>query len=95
MEPRRTGPFPYTPINRRPKITWPDGKRLALWVIPNIEHFEFDEPFTGFGAAAGKVPDVYNGGSCCCLQCNKGAYRQLRHTAGSSQSFEERAHISH
>ncbi len=57
MEPQRYGPFPYTPINRRPKITWPNGKRLALWVIPNIETFPLDEPVPG---GTGKAPDIIN-----------------------------------
>jgi hypothetical protein len=39
MQPQRYGPFPYIPINRRPRITWPNGARVALWVIPNIETF--------------------------------------------------------
>ena len=39
MEPRNYGPFPYTPINRRPKLKWPNGARVAVWVIPNIEFF--------------------------------------------------------
>ena len=39
MEPRDYGPFPYTPINDRPKLEWPGGARLAVWVIPNIEFF--------------------------------------------------------
>ena len=59
MEPRRYGPFPYTPINRRPKLSWPDGKRLALWVIPNIEFFPLNEPVpTGSGMA----PDLMSWG---------------------------------
>ncbi len=57
MQPRRTGPFNYTPINRRPRISWPDGARVALWVIPNIETWPLDEPVPG-GMAA-KVPDVH------------------------------------
>ena len=57
MEPQRYGPFRYTPINRRPKITWPDGKRLALWVIPNIETFPLDEPVPG---GTGIAPDIIN-----------------------------------
>jgi hypothetical protein len=36
MQPQRYGPFPYVPINRRLRITWPHGARVALWVIPNI-----------------------------------------------------------
>src|ERR1043165_3119507 len=39
MEPRDYGPFPYTPINDRPTLKWPNGARLAVWIIPNIEFF--------------------------------------------------------
>src|SRR5438045_2596525 len=39
MGPRDYGPFPYTPINDRPKLKWPNGARLAVWIIPNIEFF--------------------------------------------------------
>ena len=39
MEPRDYGPFPYVPIMDRPKLEWPGGARVALWVIPNIEFF--------------------------------------------------------
>lgn len=44
MQPRDYGPFPYTPINRRPKLKWPNGTRVALWVIPNIEFFSLQFP---------------------------------------------------
>ena len=37
MTPRRYGPLAYLPITRRPKLTWPGGARVALWVNPNIE----------------------------------------------------------
>ena len=47
MEPRPYGPFPYTPINRRPKLRWPNGARVAVWVIPNIESFALDEKILG------------------------------------------------
>ena len=47
MEPRPYGPFNYVPVNRRPKITWPGGARVALWVAPNIEYFALDEPLPG------------------------------------------------
>jgi hypothetical protein len=30
MTPRRYGPLPYVPITRRPKLTCPDGARVAL-----------------------------------------------------------------
>jgi peptidoglycan/xylan/chitin deacetylase (PgdA/CDA1 family) len=39
MEPRDYGPFPYVPINDRPILKWPNGARLAVWIIPNIEFF--------------------------------------------------------
>jgi allantoinase len=57
MKPRSYGPFPYSPIIRRPKLTWPNGARVALWVIPNIEYFSLEERPGGYGAA-GKIPDV-------------------------------------
>ncbi len=60
MEPRRHGPFPYTPATRRPDFTWPGGKRLALWVIPNIEIFALDERMpAGPGGSNGLIPDVH------------------------------------
>ena len=37
--------IPYLPINRRPKLNWPDDKRVALWICPNIEHYEFQPKF--------------------------------------------------
>jgi allantoinase len=38
MEPNR---IVYSPIVTRPKLTWPGGARIALWVVPNIEHYEY------------------------------------------------------
>ena len=32
---------PYSPIVTRPKIIWPDNAKVALWVVPNIEHYEY------------------------------------------------------
>ena len=31
----------YSPIRHRPRLTWPGGARVALWLCPNIEHYEF------------------------------------------------------
>jgi len=31
----------YSPINRRPRLQWPHGARVALWVVPNVEHYEY------------------------------------------------------
>ena len=47
MQPRRYGPFPYQPIGRRKAWNWPNGARLALWVIPNLEIFHLDVPMPG------------------------------------------------
>ncbi len=33
--------FDYSAIVDRPKITWPGGARIAVWVAPNIEHWEY------------------------------------------------------
>ena len=33
--------FPYSPMPERPRLEWPDGARVALWVLPNIEHYEY------------------------------------------------------
>ena len=35
------GRFDYAPITERPLIKWPDNARLAFWVAPNMEHFEY------------------------------------------------------
>jgi allantoinase len=56
MEPSRSGPFPYTPINRRPKLKWPNGARLAVWVVPNIEFFPLNEPVPG--SRFSHVPEI-------------------------------------
>ncbi len=31
----------YSPIIDRPAIKWPNGARVALWVAPNVEHYEY------------------------------------------------------
>lgn len=36
--------LPYLPIVDRQPLAWPDGARLAVWVVPNIEHYEFLPP---------------------------------------------------
>ena len=59
--PREHGRFDYSPIIDRPPLRWPNGARVALWVIPNIEHFLFDRPSTRMAdGALGLNPDVLN-----------------------------------
>jgi allantoinase len=36
---------PYSPILHRPRLTWPGGARVALWICPNIEHYELHPAF--------------------------------------------------
>lgn len=36
--------YDYWPYRDRPKIVWPNGKKLAFWIAPNIEFYEFDPP---------------------------------------------------
>ena len=44
--------FPFRAIADAPKIIWPNGARVAVWVIPNVEHFHLE-----IGSPA---PDVRN-----------------------------------
>jgi allantoinase len=52
---------PYVPITRRPKLQWPNGARLAVWVVPNIEAW-YEEPTggPGLGARPKAAPDIHN-----------------------------------
>jgi allantoinase len=53
--------FDYSPIVDRKPWRLPNGARVAVWVIPNIEHFLFDRPSTSVThATIGLVPDVLN-----------------------------------
>lgn len=36
--------YDYWPYEGRPKIRWPGGKKLAFWIAPNIEYYEFNPP---------------------------------------------------
>jgi peptidoglycan/xylan/chitin deacetylase (PgdA/CDA1 family) len=59
--PLKHGRFDYSPIVDRPVLRWPNGARVAVWVIPNIEHFLFDRPSTRIAdGALGLNPDVLN-----------------------------------
>ena len=31
----------YSPIIERPRLEWPNGARVALWIAPNVEHYEY------------------------------------------------------
>jgi peptidoglycan/xylan/chitin deacetylase (PgdA/CDA1 family) len=52
---QESGPFrlfPYQAIVDRPRVTWPNGARVAVWVIPNIEHFHIE--------IGNQAPDIRN-----------------------------------
>ncbi len=55
MEPRAYGPYGYDAIIDRAPLGWPDGARIAFWVIPNIEAFPLDARVPG---GRDQVPDV-------------------------------------
>ena len=44
--------FPYRAIVDHPPFAWPNGARIAVWVIPNIEHFHIE--------LSANAPDVRN-----------------------------------
>ncbi len=55
------GRFDYSPIVDREPLRFPDGARVAVWVIPNIEHFHWDKPSTSVTAVTAHLkPDVLN-----------------------------------
>jgi len=57
---RDHGRYGYSPIHRRPDYTWPGGRRIAVYIGYNLEHFAFGE---GLGARLGPAspePDVLN-----------------------------------
>lgn len=56
-------PYSYSPITERPKIEWPDGKKVAFYIGLNVEHFELDKPSTSIYAGTSELkPDPLNHG---------------------------------
>ncbi|MFL1462063.1 polysaccharide deacetylase family protein [Roseococcus sp. DSY-14] len=59
------GRFPYRPWRGRPQESWPGGRKLAVYLGVNLEHFAFGEGLgaelaPGAGSGAGPQPDVLN-----------------------------------
>lgn len=53
------GFYDFLPYNRRPRIQWPNGARVAFWVAPNLEFYEIDPEKNPSRAAWPKPhPDV-------------------------------------
>jgi len=62
--------YDYSPISQRPRLEWPDGKRVALLITLNLETWDLtkdtDAPYYAGGPAVlpdalpGRVPDFPN-----------------------------------
>jgi len=55
------GRFAFSPIVDRKPFKLPNGAHVAVWVIPNIEHFLWDRPSTSITQVTTSLsPDVLN-----------------------------------
>jgi peptidoglycan/xylan/chitin deacetylase (PgdA/CDA1 family) len=55
--------YDYSPIIDRPKISWPNGARVAFYVGLNVEHFELGKPSTSIWEGTAHLrPDPLNHG---------------------------------
>ena len=54
------GRFPYHPWTGRPRWSWPNGAKLAVYLGVNLEHFAFGEGLGAELAPGGPQPDVLN-----------------------------------
>jgi peptidoglycan/xylan/chitin deacetylase (PgdA/CDA1 family) len=53
------GLYDYWPYEGRPRIVWPNGARIAVWIAPNIEFYELNPPINPLRSAWGRPhPDV-------------------------------------
>lgn len=53
--------YDYQPIVDRPQFMWPGDASVALWVIPNVEYYPYDQPGASINdRAAVTLPDVLN-----------------------------------
>ncbi|MBD2234294.1 polysaccharide deacetylase family protein [Phormidium tenue] len=54
------GRYPYSAITQRADYHWPGGRRLAVYIALNLEHFAFGEGLGAELAPGGPQPDVLN-----------------------------------
>ena len=54
------GRYDYRPIKGRKSYEWPGGRRLAVYLGLNLEHFAFAEGLGAELAPGGPQPDVLN-----------------------------------
>jgi len=52
--------FEYSPITERPDFSWPQDRRLAVYIGLNLEHFDFAQGLGGELVPSGPQPDVLN-----------------------------------
>ena len=52
--------YDYAPITDRPDFNWPQGRRLAVYLGVNLEHFAFGQGLGAELAPGGPQPDVLN-----------------------------------
>jgi allantoinase len=48
----------YEPLATRPQVTWPEGKTVAVWHAPNVEHYDFIPPGQGSPQGRTAAPDT-------------------------------------
>ncbi len=53
--------YEWSMLQRRPGVAWPNGSRIALWIVPALEWFPLDmkgQPFKPPGAMQTAYPDL-------------------------------------
>src|SRR4051812_47444820 len=58
--------FPHEPTIKRPRVRWPEGKAIALWITVPVEFFPLDapaQPFRPLGGLMLGYPDLWNSSS--------------------------------
>lgn len=56
-----TGQYRYAPARGRPRLTMPGNARMAFWIAPNIEHYEWMPPVNpNRNPWPRTIPDVLN-----------------------------------
>jgi len=54
-------PFDYWPLIGRPRLEWPNGARLAVWIGVNVERYEVDRPAVAINpSTVAMQPDPIN-----------------------------------
>jgi allantoinase len=55
--------YDYSRVSSRKPVEWPDGARIALWIVPALEFFPLnmgEKPFRPPGAMERPYPDYWN-----------------------------------